>query len=222
VKSIPLELRLAPPGAVLMVQEFPAQSVRLDVPVPMRVAWTCSRTDCANIVCVLSTLLRLFVAIVVDTRPMMPRAQIIRIRLESNTSITDIPESDLFLVSIIGFPANNDETASHAIVLPHLPNRVDSELNQANRCPAFQIVTNYPGRFTPPPQLPKRSYRQTSEEFLNVDEAAQEASITHDYATPENANVAKISSLNGLSLVQDAGFTPIDLLWLVTTTTPTT
>src|SRR6187551_1892973 len=48
---------------VAIVQAVPQQSASDDVPFPLNVEWICSRIDSASMVCVLSILLRLFVAI---------------------------------------------------------------------------------------------------------------------------------------------------------------
>src|ERR1700674_1281448 len=94
VKSIAEPLSVAPPGCVLIFHVLPAQSVRAELPDPTSVELICSRMDVASIDCVLSILLRLFVAIASIIKVSMLMEPMMRIAAAINVPIIVMPDCE--------------------------------------------------------------------------------------------------------------------------------
>ena len=94
MKSMADPLNVAPPGCVLMFHVLPPQSVREELPDPITVELICSRMDVASIDCVLSILLRLFVAIASIINVRMLIEPMMRIAAAINVSIIVMPDCE--------------------------------------------------------------------------------------------------------------------------------
>jgi hypothetical protein len=106
-KSMAGPLKVAPADpetgtVVSMVHVVPAQSVNVDVPDPIKVELICSRIELDSMLCVLSILFRLFVAIAPMINPIIPNEVIIRIAPATINSIIVMPAwGSLFFLSAI-------------------------------------------------------------------------------------------------------------------------
>src|SRR5438105_2856880 len=77
---------------------MPEQSDNAEVPLPLKVEWICSSIDSASIVCVLSILLRLLVAMAATTSEIMLKERTIKMALATSVStiVTPACENRLF------------------------------------------------------------------------------------------------------------------------------
>ena len=102
-----------------MVHVVPAQSLSDDVPTPITVDVICSRIELASMVCVLSSLLRLLVAIELTINPIIPSEPITRMAHAISISIIVMPACELLHFSgamffAISFPGINRSNQNHS------------------------------------------------------------------------------------------------------------
>ena len=89
-----------------MLNVLPLQSVKFEVPVPINVELICSRIEVASMVCVLSTLLRLLVAIALTIKVSMLIEPITRIAPAIRVSTIVMPDSGFLTLSLSAVLSN--------------------------------------------------------------------------------------------------------------------